>query len=126
MAVFLAVVSSVACHKLTSPSGNLPQTFTGLLQVGGVFQEHFTIPCGGSRCEYGAMIKTMVPDLAFVSLGISTYGQGACQVLIQSTITAVGQSGLVNLVPGGEYCIIVADAGYIQRPQTFTVTVNFP
>ncbi len=116
------IAGASACNRVTDPSKNLTETWTGTLPPGGTVTFNFN---SGNNGEYAITLKSLTPDSNLpVALGFGLQG-GGCN-LVNYTTTGVG-FGLAGAINQGPYCAVIWDAaGVLPQNETFTVTVAHP
>ncbi len=118
-AVCLLVLTASGC-KVTTPSNNKVENFSGTLAVGGQNIHNYTVSKDG---EFSITL-TAVNPAATVGIG---YGQpasnGGCGVYSTNLVT-LGKEAFSSYAVAGPYCVVVYDAGYFNSTITYTVQVS--
>ncbi len=132
VAVLAAATVATACStKITDPSQNKTDTFTGTITpaaLGGTglgAAHSFNVPNGG---EFTVKVTAMTPGFNSqfaVALYLGSCGSGA---LVGSTFVAlVGVQALTGPIQQtGQYCVQLADIGTMTVAENYTLTVNHP
>ena len=122
-AVSLAIVTSVACGGISSPSQNQQTQFSGVLQVGGSAHFQVDVANGG---EYSVRITQLSPTVT-ATVGVGWYQGGNCDIPLQQTYATLNTAALVGAIyQKGAYCVAIFDVGTIAVPQNFTLVVSHP
>lgn len=125
-----AALATASCQKITSPSQNTNDTFTGTItpvSLGGTGIgpfHYFNVPNGG---EYTVKVTSMTPSF---SSYFGTYlGMGSDCSIVQGQ----NQFSLVNvqslsgpIYQTGQYCVYVYDEGSMTAVETYTIAVSHP
>jgi len=126
MKTLLALILAICCMAcgIETPSANF-ENFSGTVDVRGIWSHPFHVDC--RSCEISAQLISSSPDSAsIVTLGLTLQSNGVCQGVITSMLAGGNQNSLPYLATQSDYCVFVADAGYLTRAQSVTVKVQHP
>jgi hypothetical protein len=126
----LVLIAAAACGGSSSspavltPTGTTTtDTFNGIVSVGGVSINNFTITVGGAVSV--TLLSAGPPPTITMGLGIGTPSAGTCALLSGgSTLTTPGTTAqLSGNLAAGLYCVEVVDVGNAAGPISYTVSV---
>ena len=128
IAVVVAVIAA-ACGGVVDPSKNQVETFTGTIQVGGLYfiPQTFQITKTG---EISVTVTSLTPAVASgtyftVALGQSISGQCATAIQVQQ-FAVVGVAAINGPITPGSYCVVLGDSGLFTVNEDFSVRVSHP
>jgi hypothetical protein len=131
LALGTAACSTSTDSTSTSAASTAPtaavttENFSGTVQVGGSDSNPFTVVLSGGVLNL-TLTSAGPPATIFMGFGAGTYVGTTCQLLTGGfLVTPAGTtpqiSGTIN---GGQYCVMVYDAGNQVAPITYSVTVT--
>ena len=125
-----AALAAGSCNKVTSPSQNQSETFTGTItptSLGGTGQgqQHpFNVPNGG---EFTVKVTSMTPSFSSYFGVYMGMGSGCGIVVAQNTFSLVNVQALSGpIYQTGQYCVQVYDEGYMTTAENYTIVVSHP
>ena len=120
-----AAFVSPACGGVTSPSQNKQDTFSGVVQVGGITQ--FPNINIGSTGEFSIKITALSPNATTVVGMVWALGGNCEQALQQNNFATLNTPALVGSVfQKGAYCVAVYDVGAFTVAQNISIVVSHP
>lgn len=125
-----AALATASCQKITSPSQNTTETFTGTItpvSLGGSgqgIQHSFNVPNGG---EFTVKVTSMTPTFnSYFGLYMGM-GSGCGIVVAQNQFALVGvQAASGPIYQTGQYCVQLYDEGSMTAVETYTIVVSHP
>lgn len=128
-----AVCLAAACTKVTDPSKNRVDTFTGTLLPAGVdpnqsFRIHtFNVPNSG---EFSVKITSLAP-ITNIFLGTAlgfAQNDGSCAPIpgYSNTLSQLNVTALSGAITPGNYCLIISDVGQLTVTETYTLIAAHP
>jgi len=117
--------STSAASTAPTAAAVTTENFSGTVQVGGSDSNPFTVVLSGGVINF-TLTAAGPPATIFMGFGAGTYTGTTCQLvtggfLVTQAGTTPQLSGTIN---GGQYCVMVYDAGNQVAPITYTVTVT--
>jgi hypothetical protein len=122
-----ATTTSPSSASTTPAAAAISETFSGTLPVGGSRFYSFSISVYGTvNATLASIGGSGIPPTAEVNLGIGTPSGTTCSTT-PTLVQVSGDAGVTTLVTAteqpGTYCVLIADAGNLFSPATFTVTI---
>jgi hypothetical protein len=125
LVVVAAALMSPGCGGVTSPSQNQQETFSNVLQPGGITRiPNINV---GNTGEYSVKITALSPTATAV-VGV-VWAQGAnCEIAIQqNSFAQLNTPALAGaVIQKGAYCVAVFDSVGLTTAQNFTIVVSHP
>jgi hypothetical protein len=124
MALAAACGGSSGSPAVLTPTGTTTtDTFNGIVTVGGVSFNNFTIAVGGTVNV--TLLSAGPPPTITMGLGIGTPSSGTCALLSGGTTTTTPgtTAQLTGTLAAGVYCVEVVDIGNAAVPISYTVAV---
>lgn len=122
MLLFALVLLSASC-KLSTPSNNQKESFSGTLAVGGQTEFYFDVKKTG---EYQMKITAENPAVAVVGLGFGYPGLVGCSVIESNSYATLNLQALGDAISPGSYCGTIYDVGALTTAVQYTVEVSHP
>ena len=126
--VVAAALALSACGGVTSPSSNTVENFTGTLSINVGDTKIHTFSASKTG-ELSVVIQSLTPTPATttyfgVYLGLSQ--NGGCSVYQSNTFAILGQQALGGTINSGNYCVMIADVGYLRNTTQYSLKVSHP
>jgi hypothetical protein len=121
--LLLAFVLLSASCKLSTPSNNQKESFSGTLDVLGHSEFYFNVKKTG---EYQMKITAENPAVAIVGLGFGVPGAIGCSIYESNSYATLNLQALGDAITPGQYCGMISDVGALTTSMTYTVEVSHP
>ena len=124
--LLILVFLTSACNKVTEPSKNKQEDFSGTLQPGGSQSWAFTVSNGG---EYEVTLIALSPvQNTFLGTGFGQLqSNSACQPSgFPNNFSQLNVPSLGGPISKGRWCVYVFDPGSLTATESYTVRVSHP
>ncbi len=127
-AAVFAAMALASCSKVTSPSNNQVENWTGTLAPLATVQAgQFNVPNNG---EYSITLTSLAPappTTTFLTVALGLAQGGQCSLVTQQPFAIVGQQALGGSINQGTYCVLLSDqAGALKQTVTYGLKVSHP
>ena len=117
----LALVS--ASCKISSPSNNQKETFSGTLQPSGRSDFSFNVNKNG---EYQIKVTALNPSVSVVGIAFGTPSVAGCVAVEANSNAILNVQALGDAISPGAYCGVIYDVGALTTAVQYTVEVSHP